>query len=172
MEESVSIEIQTPMQKIFYIWFLSVNQYYKSGHCATILVSQTWSERGRFELIQFWISYDGVVVFVMKFSTFFKLLKLAMDILHCKNEIYFFNFFFQTITENSPVLPVKMGGKRGKQKTETDETMAVEPMATDETSITVDDMKENGIENGAKLDTVSSKKHLTKPTVRRQFLKN
>ena len=50
--------------------------------------------------------------------------------------------------------------------------MAVEPMATDETSITVDDMKENGIENGAKLDTVSSKKHLAKPTVRRQFLKN
>jgi len=70
----------------------------------------------------------------------------------------------KTITENSPVLPVKMGGKRGKQKTETDETMAVEPMATDETSITVDDMKENGIENGAKLDTVSSKKHLAKPT--------
>ena len=64
-----------------------------------------------------------------------------------------------------------MGGKRGKQKKETDETMAVEPMATDETSITVDDMKENGIENGAKLDTVSSKKHLAKPTVRRQFLK-
>ena len=64
-----------------------------------------------------------------------------------------------------------MGGKRGKQKTETDEMMAVEPMATDETS-TVDDMKENGIENGAKLDTVSSKKHLAKPTVRRQFLKN
>ena len=81
-------------------------------------------------------------------------------------------FCFQTVTENSPVLPVKMGGKRGKQKTETDETMAVEPMATDETSITVDDMKENGIENGAKLDTVSSKKHLAKPTVRRQFLKN
>ena len=80
--------------------------------------------------------------------------------------------FFQTITENSPILPVKMGGKRGKQKTETDETMAVEPMATDETSITVDDMKENGIENGAKLDTVSSKKHLAKPTVRRQFLIN
>jgi len=70
----------------------------------------------------------------------------------------------KTITENSPVLPVKMGGKRGKQKTETDETMAVEPMASDETSITVDDMKENGIENGAKLDTVSSKKHLAKPT--------
>ena len=63
-----------------------------------------------------------------------------------------------------------MGGKRGKQKTETDETMAVEPMATDETSITVDDTKENGIENGAKLDTVSSKKHLAKPTVRRQVL--
>ena len=102
MEESVSIEIQTPMQNFFYIWFLSVNQYYKSGHCATILVSQTWSERGRFELIQFWISYDGVVVFVMKFSTFFKLLKLAMDILHCKNEIFFFliiffHFFFRLL---------------------------------------------------------------------------
>ena len=68
MAESASIEIQTPIQKLFEIGFLLVNQYYKSAQNARILISQMWSERGAFELIQCWISYDAVVVFVKKFS--------------------------------------------------------------------------------------------------------
>jgi len=54
-----------------------------------------------------------------------------------------------------------MGGKRGKRKTDSEETNALEPMTISETS-SVDEMKENALENGAKME-VSSKKHCSKP---------
>ena len=74
----------------------------------------------------------------------------------------------QTLSENSPVSSKKMGGKRGKRKTDSEETATVEELATNE-NLTVDETKENGVENGAKIE-VSPKKHCSKATVR--ILKN
>jgi len=68
----------------------------------------------------------------------------------------------KTLSENSPVSSKKMGGKRGKRKTDSEETATVEELATNE-NLTVDETKENGVENGAKIE-VSPKKHCSKAT--------
>jgi len=63
----------------------------------------------------------------------------------------------KTISENSPVSSLKMvRTKRGKRKTDETEDIAVETLESNDTS-SVDEMKENELKNGAKID-VSPKK--------------
>jgi len=63
----------------------------------------------------------------------------------------------KTISENSPVSSLKMvRTKRGKRKTDETEEIAVETLESNDTS-SVDEMKENELKNGAKID-VSPKK--------------